>query len=67
MKKFCKYSQTECAKCGSPLKFLGTFEGRPRWYCYGCEEEILDFPWSSRVPYPQDNGNPSPSVQEGFR
>lgn len=64
-RKFCR--DIKCPKCGDPLKYMGQFEGRPRWYCEKCKEEILDFPWSYKTQYPQDIGEPSPSQQEGFR
>jgi hypothetical protein len=60
-------SQIKCPKCSKSLDYMGTFEGRVRWYCTDCEEEILNFPWSSNVAYPQDTAEPSPSTYEGNR
>lgn len=67
MKRFSKYhvALTTCPKCKNKLRSLPSFEGRPRFYCDRCKEEVLNFPWSAMTPYPQDTSLPSPSTQDG--
>jgi hypothetical protein len=67
IKRFTKYCRMVCPKCQGGLTPLPQFEGRPRYYCNKCEEEIIDFPWTPFTDYPQDTGFPTPSNLEGYR
>ena len=67
IKSFTKYSGMICPKCRGGLTPLPQFEGRPRYYCGKCEEEVIDFPWKRDTTYPQDESSFSPSTLEGFR
>jgi len=58
-----KTSKCECDP--NTLQPFGTFQGRVMYYCYKCEEEVLEQPWSSQTPYPQDNGLPSRQIMDG--
>ena len=70
IKSFTKYhlGRVTCPKCHETLApLLPQFEGRLRYYCRKCEEEIIDFPWARDTTYPQDESGFSPSNLEGFR
>lgn len=66
MKRLSKHhvAMTTCPQCRGYLRPLPSFQGRPRFYCDECESEIL-FDWTPEIPYPQDIGLPSRSIQDG--